>query len=72
MRRVGVGIDLNTRALNGKSIKYVDEYIRGLREHRVINVDLIVNYVLDDNNRYIIDAIHNNGLSVKFTQQRNK
>ena len=34
MRRVGVGIDLNTRVLNGKSIKYVDEYIRGLREHR--------------------------------------
>lgn len=66
MRRVGVGIDLNTRALNGKSIKYVDEYIRGLREHRVINVDLIVNYVLDDNNRYIIDAIHNNGLSVSL------
>lgn len=66
MSKTRVGIDLNTRYLDGKNRKEVDGYIRSLREHRVINLDLIVNFVLGKENRHILKSIRNNEITVSM------
>ena len=61
-----IGVDLNSRFTNGRTTKDVDNYLKELRKHRVTNLDLIVSFVIEDDNRHILESIYNNGMTVSM------